>query len=91
VGANWLMVAAVGTRSNRDAIGAKVRIVTDGGEQHRMVTASSSYLSAGDRRAHFGLGAAKVVKLVEVKWPAGGKTELRDVAANQVVNVTEGE
>jgi hypothetical protein len=90
-GGNWLIVDARGTRGSRDAIGAKVRIVTESGEQHRMVTASSSYLSAGDRRAHFGLGGATTVKLVEVTWPGGRKSGRRDVAANQVLRVVEAE
>jgi hypothetical protein len=89
-GANWLQLRFVGKKSNRDGIGADVRIVTaSGAAQHATVTTSSSYLSASDPRVHFGIGAEKLVKSVEVRWPSGATQRLQNVAANRVVTVAE--
>jgi hypothetical protein len=88
--ANWLQLRFVGRKSNRDGIGADVRIVTaSGATQHATVTTSSSYLSASDPRVHFGLGADKLVKSVEVRWPSGATQRLQNVEANRVVTVAE--
>lgn len=87
---SWLMVNTVGTASNRDGIGAVVRIVTASGrEQHGFVSTSSSYLSASDKRLHFGLGSDNNVKLLEVRWPSGTIQKLENVKANQILTVRE--
>jgi enediyne biosynthesis protein E4 len=85
----WLMVKCVGTSSNRSAIGARVRIVAGGRAQIGEVMSGSGYYSQNDLRLHFGLGGAKKVDLVEVRWPSDVRQELRDVAANQVLVIQE--
>ena len=86
---NWLMVQTVGTRSNRDGVGAKVRVVAEGLEQIRQVRSGSSYLAASDMRLHFGLGFRARADLIEVKWPSGVVQQLEQVAANQVLVIKE--
>jgi hypothetical protein len=87
---NWLLVKCLGTRSNRSAIGARVRVVTGQHAQMEEVISGSSFLSQSDLRLHFGLGQAKAVDLMEVIWPSGLKESFRSVPANQVVTVEEG-
>jgi enediyne biosynthesis protein E4 len=87
---HWLLVNPVGSKSNRDGIGAKIRVVSDQGvEQHAFVSTAGSYLSASDKRAHFGLGASKRVRLVEVCWPSGTVQRLDSVAVDQILTVHE--
>jgi hypothetical protein len=86
----WLGLRLVGKRSNRDGIGGRVRVVTDGGrDQHFEVQTAVGYLSASDKRLLVGLGRAAAAKLVEVRWPSGAVQRLENVAARQVVTVTE--
>ncbi len=88
--AGWLSLELVGTRSNRDAIGAVVRTVTDTGlTQSHTVATASSYLSASDKRVLVGLGGASRVRLVEIRWPSGAVQRLEDVGVNQRLTVTE--
>lgn len=87
---HWLTVDTVGTRSNRDGIGAQVRIVTeDGKAQYGLVSTAGSYLSASDKRVHFGLGNNSVVKSLEIQWPSGITQKLVDIKADQVLVVHE--
>jgi hypothetical protein len=88
---NWLMIRTVGTASNRDGIGARIGVTADGVTQLRDVRSSSGYLSQSDPRAHFGLGSAKIVDRIEVRWPSGRVSTLDNVKANQVVTITEPE
>jgi hypothetical protein len=88
---NWLIVKCVGTRSNRSAIGARVRVVADGHAQISEVMSGSGYYSQNDLRQHFGLGNARRVDMVEVRWPSGVNQTLRDVEPNRVLVVKEGE
>ena len=88
-GNNWLMVRAVGTLSNRDGIGATITVSSAGSTQHRTVTAGSSQMSQHTLAAHFGLGEAAHVDTLTVRWPSGRSQTLTDVAANQVLVVTE--
>jgi hypothetical protein len=83
---HWLVVTLRGTRSNRDGLGARVRV----NGQTRFATTSGSYLSASDKRLHFGLGAAETVK-VEIVWPSGIRQTLNDVHADQVLEIREPE
>ncbi|MBS1796347.1 MAG: CRTAC1 family protein [Acidobacteria bacterium] len=89
-GNNWLKIRLVGTKSNRDGIGARVRLTTDDGAQADEVRSSNSYYSSNDQRLNFGLGAAKSVKTIEIQWPSGQLDKLTEVAANQFVTVKEG-
>jgi hypothetical protein len=84
----WLGLELKGTRSNRDAIGARVRVSVPGGPvQTAFVTTAGSYLSAGDKRLHFGLGAARDAD-VEIRWP-GGKTQVLHASAGRYHRVEE--
>jgi hypothetical protein len=80
----------IGTKSNRDAVGAKIAITTEGSTQREQVTGGGSYLSASDYRVHFGLGSAEVIKTLKIRWPSGTEDVFRDVKANQILSITEG-
>ena len=67
----WITVQLAGTKSNRDGIGAKVRIEAGGRRQVTEVRGDGSYLSHSDTRAHFGIGAANRVSRIEIRWPSG--------------------
>jgi hypothetical protein len=86
---HWIMVNTIGSRSNRDGIGAQLHLVTSGSEQYGVVSTASSYLSASDRRVHFGLGGDKLVKSLEVTWPGGTVQRLENVKADQILTVRE--
>lgn len=86
---HWILLNLVGTKSNRDGIGARVKIVTDAGEQYATVTTASSYQSSSDKRLHFGLGAATSIKLIEITWPSRTVQTLKDTKADQILTVTE--
>jgi hypothetical protein len=87
---HWLLVDTIGTRSNRDGIGAQLRLVTaDGKQQYGLVGSAGSYLSSGDKRVHFGLGANTVVKSLEIDWPSGVRQTLSNVKADQLLIVRE--
>jgi hypothetical protein len=88
---HWLLMRLVGTRSNRSAIGARVRIVTGTVVQLREVQGGGSYLSQNDLRVHVGLGPSDVVDRIEVRWPNGLEERWLNVKADQLVTLTEGE
>lgn len=86
---HWLILKLVGHRSNRDGIGAEVRVVTGAGAQLATVTTASSYLSSSDRRVHFGLGPETVARTVEIRWPSGTVQRLEHVRGDQILPVDE--
>jgi hypothetical protein len=86
---HWILLKLTGHKSNRDAIGAVVKIVTPVGAQYATVSTASSYLSSGDKRVHFGLGKAQVVQTIEIRWPSGIVQTLKDVAADRIVQIDE--
>jgi len=86
---HWLTLKLVGHKSNRDAIGAEVKLVTAKGTQFATVTTSSSYLSSSDKRVHFGLGPESVAQSVEIRWPSGIVQTLKDVRGDQILKVDE--
>jgi enediyne biosynthesis protein E4 len=89
-GNHWLMLNLTGTSSNRDAIGSKIRLVTDNGQQQtRFVSTAGSYISASDKRAHFGLGSSKKLRLIEITWPSGIVQRLESVPVDQILTVKE--
>lgn len=94
---NWLKVRAIGTKSNRSGIGARLRCVThppdEPGPHSQIdeVRSGGSYMSQNDLRVHFGLGKAEKVGLLEVQWPSGAVDSLKDLAANQLIYVKEGQ
>ncbi len=83
---HWLAITLRGTRSNRDGLGARVRV----NGQTRYATTAGSYLSASDKRLHFGLGSANTAS-VEIAWPSGIRQTLTNVTANQFLEVREPE
>ncbi|MGC2230559.1 MAG: CRTAC1 family protein [Candidatus Acidiferrum sp.] len=85
-----LRVKLIGTKSNRDGIGAKVRVTSAGGTQTEMMRSGSSYLSASELVLTFGLGQREKADRVEILWPSGQVDRLTNVAAGQTVVVTEG-
>jgi hypothetical protein len=78
-----------GHKSNRDAIGAAVKIVTSQGEQCATVTTGGSYLSSSDKRVHFGVGPQSIIREIDIRWPSGIRQTLRDVKADQIMRVDE--
>jgi enediyne biosynthesis protein E4 len=85
-----LRVKLVGTKSNRDGIGAVVRVTTAEGTQTPMLRSGSSYLSASELVLTFGVGQQSKVDAVEIRWPSGQVDRLSGVNAGQTVTVTEG-
>jgi hypothetical protein len=87
--AHWLELRLVGVGSNRDAIGARVKVVTKAGAQYNHVTHATGYASSSAGPVHFGLGAESVAQQVEIIWPSGRTQVLRDAAGDRVVTVQE--
>ena len=88
-GNHWLTLKLVGHKSNRDGIGAVVKLVTSHGPQWVTVTTASGYLSSSDPRAHFGLGPDVAAKSVEIRWPSGIVQKLSDVSGDRMIQVDE--
>jgi hypothetical protein len=86
---HWLTLNLVGHKSNRDGIGALVKITTAKGTQYWTVSTAGSYLSSNDKRAHFGLGDDAKALTVEIEWPSGIHQTLHDVAGDQILKVDE--
>jgi enediyne biosynthesis protein E4 len=86
---HWLGLKLVGHKSNRDAIGAEVKIMTATGAQFATVTTASSYLSSSDKRVHFGLGAERTVRRIEIRWPSGIRQTLENISGDQILTVDE--
>jgi enediyne biosynthesis protein E4 len=86
---HWLEIFLQGTRSNRDGIGAKIFISAGGQSQFNHVTTASGYASSSAGPVHFGLGAAKVVDELEIRWPSGTIQRLKNVPADQIVHLKE--
>ena len=87
---NWLKLKLIGAKSNRSAIGARVRLRTGAHLQSQEISSQSSYYSNNDSRLHFGLGPNKKADQFEVRWPSGETEVLKDVAANQILAIKEG-
>lgn len=86
---HWLTLNLVGHKSNRDGIGAEVKVVTITGTQYATATTASSYLSSSDKRMHFGLGRSNVVQKLEIRWPSGTVQKLDNVRGDQILRVDE--
>ena len=87
---NALLVRTVGTESNRDGVGAELRLTAGARTEIRVVKAGSSYLGQNDARQHFGLGKITRVDRLEVRWPSGRTELLQNVQANQIITIREG-
>jgi hypothetical protein len=85
---HWLTLLLIGHKSNRDAIGAEVKMTTAKGIQMATVTTAGSYLSSSDKRVHFGLGSEKTAT-VEIRWPSGIHQTIKNVASDQILRVDE--
>ncbi len=86
---HWLILKLVGHASNRDAIGALVKVVTSQGAQYMTVTTAGSYLSSSDKRVHIGLGADAAPQSIEIRWPSGIPQVLKNVHGDQILQVDE--
>jgi enediyne biosynthesis protein E4 len=85
----WISIRTIGTKSNRDGIGASVAIASASGKQWNVVRSGSSYASQSDLALVFGLGQDPVVTSIEVTWPSGVKQKFANVAANQFITLDE--
>ncbi|HKS67043.1 MAG TPA: CRTAC1 family protein [Candidatus Acidoferrales bacterium] len=88
---HWLLVKLVGHKSNRDGIGAEVKVATSRGSQLATVSTAASYLSASDKRVHFGLGQDEVAESVEVRWPSGIVQKISKVRGDRILQIEEAE
>ena len=86
---HWLTLRLIGHKSNRDGIGATIKVVTPQGPQWATVTTTGSYLSSSDPRPHFGLGSSPSAQSVEIHWPSGIVQVLKDVAGDRILEVNE--
>jgi len=87
---NWLTVRLIGVKSNRDGIGASLKLVSEGFTQFDQAKGGSSYMSASDPRIHFGLGKRKTIESLEITWPSGAVDKLTSVPIDQIITVKEG-
>jgi enediyne biosynthesis protein E4 len=87
---HWIGVSTVGTRSNRDGIGATVHVSAGGRDLVQEVRSGSSYLSSSDLRLHFGLGTAAKVDRLEIEWPSGLRESFSTPSVDHFVTLTEG-
>lgn len=88
---HWLLLKLTGVKSNRMGIGAQIRVTAaDGSMQYNHVTTSTGYASSSDPRVHFGMGASRTAKEIQILWPSGRKQVLRDVVVDRVMEIREG-
>jgi hypothetical protein len=86
---HWIELKLEGTRSNRDAIGARVKLITKSMTQYNHVTTACGYASSSAGPMHFGLGADTPVEEIEIRWPSGTIQQLKNVMADRVVHIRE--
>jgi hypothetical protein len=89
-GRHWVSFELAGTKSNRLAIGARLKIVAGGMTQTEEIHSGGSYLSQNDLRVHFGLGSATKIDSLEIKWPSGTTDTVKDLTADKFYAVLEG-
>lgn len=87
--AHWIEFALEGGKSNRDAIGARIKITTKSGSQYNHVSSAGGYASSSAGPVHFGLGADKIVDVIEIRWPSGAVQELKSLPADRVQKIKE--
>jgi enediyne biosynthesis protein E4 len=88
-GGNWVLLKLEGVKSNRSAIGARVRLTAGGLTQTDEVRSGGSYLSQNDLRLHFGVGTARRINRIEIDWPSGGHQVETELEVNRVVTIRE--
>jgi enediyne biosynthesis protein E4 len=86
---HWLGIKLVGHKSNRDGIGAEIKLTTSKGVQFVTVSTAASYLSSNDKRAHFGLGSDAAAQSIEIRWPSGIVQTLKNISGDRVMVVDE--
>lgn len=86
---NWMILNLVGTKSNRDGVGASIRLIAGDEVQIAQKKSTSGYLSQSDPRVHFGMAGHKQADRIEITWPSGEVQVLEQVPANQILTVTE--
>jgi hypothetical protein len=86
---HWIELRLVGSRSNRDGIGAAISIKTPAGKQWNRVTTAVGYSSSSDRIVHFGLGKETAVQSIDIDWPSGKKQRCEGVAADRLITIRE--
>jgi hypothetical protein len=86
---HWLDISLEGTKSNRDGMGTRIKVVTSAGAQYNHMTSSVGYASSSYGPVHFGLGTDSTAKLVEIHWPSGIVQTLQDVSGDRVLSVKE--
>jgi hypothetical protein len=88
---NSILIKTVGTKSNRDGIGARVKVVAGDLSQVDEVRSGDSYLSQSDMRLHFGLEKRTKVDSIEVRWPSGVVDKITGVGVNRIITIKEGQ
>jgi len=86
-----ILVKTIGTRSNRDGIGAEVKLIAGNLTQYDTVRSGGSYLSSSDLRLHFGLGSRTIIDRIEVRWPGGQTEKIENPPADHILVINEGE
>jgi hypothetical protein len=87
---HWLVLRLEGTKSNRDGLGATVKLTGETGHvQYNHATTAVGYASSSDKRVYFGLGADRTAREIEIRWPSGVRQVLRNVSADRVLDVDE--
>jgi hypothetical protein len=87
---HWVLLKLTGVKSNRMGLGARIRLTLENGSvEYNHTTTSTGYASSSDPRVHFGLGASRVAKEIQIVWPSGRKQVLHDVAADRIIEITE--
>lgn len=86
---NWLILNLVGNSSNKDGVGARIKMIAGGKVQTTQKKSTTGYLSQNDSRIHFGLLQNKNVERIEIKWPSGKFQELENIKANQILTINE--
>jgi hypothetical protein len=87
---HWLGIRLIGTKSNRDGLGTRIKVIAGDFTSYDQAKGGMSYCSAQDPRIYFGLGAHAKVDKIELLWPSGAKQEITGVAADQIVTIEEG-
>jgi hypothetical protein len=87
---HWILLKLIGKKSNRMGIGAQIRITgEDGTKQYNEVTTAVGYACSSDPRVHFGLGASKTIREIDIKWPSRIHQVLHNVAADRILTIEE--
>lgn len=87
---HWLEILLIGTKSNRDGIGASLKLTAEGETHVEQAKGGMSYMSASDPRIHFGLGKRRNIELLEITWPSGQVDRWKDVPVDKIIAVKEG-